>query len=377
MAMSNNPHPSFDTQVCLVSEQAIPNLTPALAQPYRPACVVLVVSDDSMAQRAEWLKNILAGHGMKVVIRRLSDAVNYVRMTQDFQRIVTDFPNAALNATGGKKTMTLAAFEAFREAGRPIFYVERDNRLHWLSPARPEGFPLAAELTMTELLAAYGQTVDSWGTPVSGPQVAMAQALFCESRRWAQPLVSLEFLGEGEEKTIGSRFGTLTAEQRKLLELASTHGLVSQRSGQWISGKSAASFLTGGWLEQHISQAVKKMARRHALQDVCHSLKIHATNNPEVRNEIDVAFVHENRLFIIECKAIKPRARSKSLADFLYTLESVRKNGGLAARAALLTWGAEPGAGDRARAEDNRILLLSGKTLNNLETTLELWIGTQ
>jgi hypothetical protein len=373
--MPDSPLPSFDTQVCLVSEQAIPNLTPALAQAYRPARVVLVVSDGSMALRAEWLKAILTAHGMEVVTRRLGDAVNYARMAQDFRQIVTDFPHAALNATGGKKTMTLAAFDAFREAGRPIFYIERDNRLHWLSPARPDGSPLATELTLSELLAAHGQTVDAWGTPAGARHMAMAQALFDEPGLWAQSLVSLEFHGEGEEKTIDSKFGGLTSAQGKLLELAHAQGLVSKQGRRWTCSKSAASFLMGGWLEQHVSRVVKDMARRHALQHVCHGLRIHATHNPEVRNEIDVAFVHENRLFLIECKALKPRARSKSLADFIYTLESVRKNGGLAAKAALLAWGAEPGAGDRARAEDNRIRLLSGTPLKQLETVLALWIG--
>lgn len=369
--------PAYDTHVCLVSDQAIPNLTPALSGELRPQRVVLVASDAAMVERAQWLQSIFSAHGMVVELRRLGSAVDFAIMAQDFQRIAAEFPDAALNATGGKKTMTLAAFQAFHAAGRPVFYVEHDNRLQWLAPDNLPDASLAAELDLRDMLAAHGQILDATGQAAKKEHLALAQRLIAQANRWARPLVTLGFDGTGEEKIIESKHGQLSSQQKQLLGMAVEHGLASRENGRWLCGKAEAVFLSGGWLEQCAAQAVREAGRDLATGEVFHGVKFHSVQNPEVKNEVDVAWVRENRLFIIECKAIIPKSKNKSLADFLYTLESVRKTGGLSARAALLTWGAEPGAGDRARADDNRIRIFTGATLAHLETALAVWIKSR
>jgi hypothetical protein len=369
----------FDTHVCLVSEQALPNLTPALDSGWRPQRVVLVVSDDQMDLRAGWLATLLSRHGIRSEIFRLSSVVDFDLMLSDFRRVVEAFPRSTLNATGGKKTMSLAAFSAFREKNRPVFYVERDNRIHWLTPQFSEGAELSTELSLHELLYAYGQSVDEAHTePVPLDELGLAEQFFQQPQRCVDPLVSLSFKGEGEEKSIVSKYpgAALSSSQKKLLETIRSSGLVQKTSRGWVCGKAEAAFLTGGWLEAYVFSVVRELK---GPRDVCRGLKLRAmqsadTGTPPVKNEIDVAFLQENRLFIIECKALKPATRTKSVADFLYTLESVRKNGGLTAKAALLTWGAEPGEGDKARANDNRIRVFAGSSLSQIRIALQTWV---
>lgn len=367
--------PTYDSIVCLVSEQAIPNLTPALDPHHRPARVVLVVSDDTMARRAAWLGEVFARHGLAHDIVRLAAPDDFASMSRQFRELAACHPAAALNATGGKKTMTLAAYRAFVDAGRPVFYVERNNRLYWLEPDQLAPGPLATVLSLRDLLTAHGQQIVERRTTADPRIDALAAALMQDaSGEQARALTELGFFGEGEEKAIRTKSGlAFSPQHREMLRLLRDKGFVRQRGGEWTCAKEDVPVVTGGWLEQYVWRTVHGLADRLGITDVCHGLKIAATDEPELRNEIDVAFVRENRLHLIECKAIKPGVKNKSLADFIYTLESVRKNGGLAARAALLTWGSRPGRADTARAADNRIRILAGPTLNNLELALRTW----
>lgn len=367
-----NQSPRFNTQVCLISGQATPNITPALASDMRPETVVLVVSDDTMAVRAEWLANILREHGITPHFRRLSSTEDFDKMQDDFRRIVKEFPEAALNATGGKKTMSLAAFDAFREVGRPVFYVETNNQICWLTPTYAQGPRLSAEMSLKELLYAYGQSVDEMHQAEQVKALEFCRVLFQQGAQWAEPTVSLQYLGESDTKQIISKTGRLSQEQENLLQLACKHHLVFRHGGHWSCNKQQASFLSGGWLEAYVCAFIQNM---YPDLRVYRGVKVHATASPTVKNEMDVVFVKNNRLFIIECKALRPTSRSKSVTDFLYTLQSVRATGGLTAKAALLTWGAAPGPADTARATDNQIKIFAATALNQFQQSLPRWIN--
>lgn len=371
--------PAYDTIVCLVSEQAIPNLSPVLDPALRPAQVVLVVSDDSMVPRAAWLGQVLERHGLPHTVERLQRSDDFAAMVQRFRDIAARHPRAALNATGGKKTMTLAAFRAFTDAGCPVFYVERDNRLHWLEPAQPGPVPLAGVLSLADLLAAHGQQIAERRT-ASDPRVAGLASLLMGGapRERTRALIELGYLGEGDHKEIRVKTGGDFAPRHlDLLKRLQGLGLVRRQAGGWRCSRNEAALLSGGWLEQQVWNVLDRLAPRLGLRDVCHGLKIAAASNTEIRNEIDAAFVCDNRLYLVECKALNPGAAAKSVANFIYTLESVRKSGGLAARAALLVWGSQPGPAASARAEENRIRVLAGPTLGNLELALSTWIAAR
>ncbi len=376
--------PAYDTLTCLVSEQAIPNLTPALDARYRPARVVLVVSNDSMAQRAAWLGRVLDRHGLPHETVRLTAPDDFAAMLADFRAIVTRHPDAALNATGGKKTMTLAAFRAFAEAGRPAFYVERDNRLQWLEPAGDAHIPLATVLSLDDLLTAHGQEIVDKRTRID-PRVPALAALLMDDpdQQKAAALTELGYFGADEMKEIRPKDGApFDKRHRALLDTLQRMGFVRQQGKSWLCAKSDAALLAGAWLEQHTWHVIHELPPKLGVRDTCHGLRLASASHPDVKNEIDVAFVRDNRLYLIECKALKPqgpardRKKNKGIADFIYTLESVRKSGGLAARAALLTWGTQPGPSDAARAEDNGIRILAGATLNNLELALATWVAS-
>lgn len=126
--------------LCLVSAQPTPNLTPVLDPAVAPRKVFLLVSPD-MTQRADWLEAVIRPRGIVVerwpvdnpwAIDAIRDSVlNLLAAQSD----LVDRREIALNATGGTKPMSIAAYDAFRTLDLPIFYVhpEQDCMI-WMHP---------------------------------------------------------------------------------------------------------------------------------------------------------------------------------------------------------------------------------------------------
>lgn len=125
------------SHICLVSDQALPNLIPLLDSEFGVGQAVLVVSNEVMRKKAEALECVLKNHGRTVLVETLNSDSNFVAMRSWFKELSAKYPRSLLNASGGKKTMTLAAYEAFNHGDHGIFYVERDNSDDWVKEKKP------------------------------------------------------------------------------------------------------------------------------------------------------------------------------------------------------------------------------------------------
>lgn len=95
-------------------------------------------------------------------------------------------------------------------------------------------------------------------------------------------------------------------------------------------------YLTGGWFEEWLYYTIKTSL--HLRDDqISHSLKlksIYSEKNTDSDNEIDVAFVYNNNLYIIECKVFTYRqTEGKKINDTIYKISSIRSSMGLKATA--------------------------------------------
>jgi hypothetical protein len=95
-----------------------------------------------------------------------------------------------------------------------------------------------------------------------------------------------------------------------------------------------------------------------------------------VPNEIDVACLAENRLYLIECKTRTWQGRDAGAAgnDALYRLDTLADLlGGLAARAMLVSYRDLPARVLR-RAADLRVRVCAGARLSELAAELAAWL---
>lgn len=373
------------THLYLVSAQATPNLTPALDPTVAPRRVVLLVSPD-MRQRADWLEAVLRPRGIAIECWEIADAFDVEHIQQrvlellERERDRVLAADIALNATGGTKPMSIAAYEAFRAYELPIFYIHPEqDRLIWLHPQDRPARDLANRVRLDAFLQPHGATLESSvAAPIPVDRQAITDWLVANVHRLGKALGTLNWLANKAERTLLSP--ELESHQirqpafSELIDRLTDAGLIALQGRRLrFPDESARFYVNGGWLEEHVYATLSELRRENRqMQDLARSLELHRRDarGAEVHNEIDVACLAENRLYLIECKTAQDPGN-----DTLYRLETLADLlGGLQGRAMLVSY-LELKPPVRRRAEDLRIRVCAGARLPELRHHLAQWIG--
>lgn len=370
----------LNTHLILVSAQPIPNITPMLDDAVKPKKVVMLVSAD-MQERARALENIFKPRGISVETCAIADPWDAEQVSETVLDILCHYPDGgiALNATGGTKLMSIAACEAFRSAKAPIYYVHPNHdQLLWLSPKQPP-HALAGRLKLQDYLMAYGadQVEIANEGSVSQEIQALTRQLLIDIDRYADELGTLNYLAQqADNSRLSSEIGYSPQSRPKLwelLELFETADVCRLDNKSILFPNQQARFIAnGGWLEMHVYALCSRLRQQCGIQDLASNITIHRhpSGKAAVKNEIDVGFIHANKLHLIECKT---KYVGKD-ADMLYKLDSLRDLiGGLQGRAMLISFNALDKAG-RARAKELKIELCSKMELQNLQQHIQKWI---
>lgn len=374
----------------LVSAQPTPNLTPALDPAVAPKRVVLLVSPD-MVRRAGWLEAVLKPRGIRVEHWPIGDPWDVEHVQQRVLELLASEPalvaagDIALNATGGTKPMSIAAYEVFRTADLPIFYIHPEqDRLIWMSPPGRPALDLANRVKLDAFLLAHGARVQSAATdaiPVA--HQALTDWLVAHSRRFATALGTLNWLAQQASGTLQSP--ALTAEQGRDLALGDLIGRCARAGLLDVTGgrlrfvdEAARFYVNGGWLEGHVYAVFRDLrGAERRIQDLARSVEL-TREDPRggaVRNEIDVACLAENRLYLVECKTKRWKGGDGPGAEALYRLDALADLlGGLQCRAMLVSYLDLPAA-VRRRAADLGIRICAGERLPELHAEIARWLG--
>jgi len=370
------------THLCLVSAQPVPNLTPLLDQRTAPRRVILMVSP-AMAQRADWLESVIRPRGIRVERLSVEDPYDVEslqsRVMELLEGLGLERGAIALNATGGTKPMSIAAYEAFRAWDQPIFYVhpERD-RLIWMYPDHLPPVDLADRVKLEPFLAAHGVEIRGEASRSVSPKdhLAVGAELVKEIRRYRRAIATLNWLAKTAEndELRSEPVPDDRSDLEPLIELFAGHGLLTHREGALVfTDEDARFFANGGWLEYYAFETVRGLGRTRMIQDQAHNLEVmRQIGAKRVCNELDVVFLHENRLHIIECKTRRFREKGEAspAGDALYRLDTLKElMGGLQARAMLVSY-QDLSKADRTRAQDLGIAVCAGEQLLNLRDHL-------
>ena len=340
-----------------------------------------------MRRRADWLEEVLKNTGIRVGRWHVQDAWNIEHIRDRVFDLLAERENdaIALNATGGTKPMSIAAYEVFRSMEKPIFYVHPEqDRLIWLHPRELPALDLADRVKLPAFLQAHGAAVIGQGSVLGVKEHlrTVTEGLIRHVDRYAQPMRTLNWAANLAEQNKSLKSPVIPRAQQtegfqNLIGWFETANLL-HRDGEQIlfADEEARFFANGGWLETHVYAqclALKKMG----VQDVGRSLLVERQGKSgPVRNELDVAFLYQNRLYVIECKTkhYDRHGNDPGGADTLYKLDTLRDVlGGLQARAMLVSYHSLNDA-DCRRADDLRIRLCVGSQLQQLGTELQQWI---
>jgi len=192
----------------------------------------------------------------------------------------------------------------------------------------------------------------------------------------------LNLLANGAERAMRSEpMDDRQASDPQLGELISRFSaagyLSRERDRLVFPGEEQRFFVNGGWLELYVFDRLRHLRGEvRTVQDLGRNVHVQRdTRSGPVPNEIDVAVLSENRLYLIECKTRQWRGGANGPgAESLFKLETLTDLlGGLQARGMLVSYQDVPDH-DRRRAADLRIQVCAGQQIQHLGESLKTWI---
>lgn len=367
-------------QIMLVSDQAAPNLLPALDPAMKPKEAVLLVSQ-KMTAKATALQTVLTEAGIKTHTVSLPDEHNMAALESTLMDVAAqrEGQSISLNVTGGNKLMALAAQAVAQAAGWPAFYVDVDtDQVVWLDKTRPS-HNLTQQLRLSHYLRGYGATLtDGVDRPQPNPtwQLLMDD-LVLNVGSLSEPIGQLNYLAQEARNNLRVNLTERQLDSRSLEALLrkfeQAQLLQIKGNALHFPSESARIFCNGGWIENHVYQTVCQVTGPLAIRDKAANLQVQDISGQP--NELDVAFLARNRLFVIECKTARMNNPEDLKAnDTLYKLaENCRRIGGLGTRGMLATY--RPLRDSELRlAKALQLEVVAGSALARLGERLKQWV---
>jgi hypothetical protein len=372
--------------VGIIDQDPIRLLTPMLDSRTISNHIIFIGVSDQLEMYLR-LDTVLKKRGLSSEFFEIPDVANPTQIKCSLslltQKLLDRKEEIKLNASCGLRHRLLSVYEIFRSNEWPIFVVEpTTDKLCWLYPNGKEDTQVQDNITISDYLTVFGARGEFYDQQFSEQ---LDEKLHSLGERWASNalelgpgLATLNYLATTcrKEQKLDVFLSDKQQGYRELNILISD--LVSAEIATYEEGKltfsdeGARRFANGEWLETLVHSTVRQIRKdMPTIQD--HSLNVQVyrqLGDKEVRNELDVASVVNNKLHIIECKTKGMRDDGD---DTLYKLESLRDLlGGLQARAMLVSF--RPlRHNDIIRAKDLGLALIGPDELKNLKSQLELW----
>jgi len=301
--------------VSLISDQPIPNLLFIQSvEQELDGYVFISTRQMEQKQRTHWLKK--AADLPEERCRTIEvEAEKYYDILQLLAKEFSGDERYIVNLTGGNKLMMLACYHFFLlNSANELFYLPiGENTFQNLRSNSGRVVPVTSELTVWEYLTAYGIGFDA------------------------------------AESTLHDFI-----KAHNIMQLHRNKGFrrndVLQELRQQPDYNSEMFYYDGGWFEEYIFYKLKDILR---LSDdhIYLNVTFHPGDGSERNvNELDIVFVYNNELFIIEAKAqvsdcfdkMKQKygfsvADNKRLGQILYKMASINKRLGIRTQSLLLT----------------------------------------
>ncbi|MCG9787598.1 MULTISPECIES: DUF1887 family protein [Vibrio] len=348
---------------------------------------IIFIGDESQFEMYERLSSVLAERDITAEFYEIPNIVNTSVIKQSILGLAKQLKEknveVKLNASCGLRHRLLSVYEVFRTFHWPIFVVEpNSDKMCWLYPEGATDAQVQDHITIGDYLTIFGARGEFTDYDLP-PQ--LDKKLYELGEKWASNALEL---GPGLA-TLNYLATTCRKEQKLDVELSEKQqgyrelnmllsDLVESEIATYDNGiltfisEDARRFSNGEWLENLVHSTVKQIQDDlPTIQDRSLNVQVYRQlGEREVRNELDVASVVNNKLHIIECKTKGMRDDGD---DTLYKLESLRDLlGGLQARAMLVSF--RPlRHNDITRAEDLGLALIGPDELKDLKLHLTKW----
>ncbi|PSU51410.1 DUF1887 domain-containing protein [Photobacterium frigidiphilum] len=377
----------MNTHVGIIDQDPVRLITPLLDHGI-PADRMIFIGTPSQKAQYERLASILTPRNIDAEFFEIPDSINITCLRERLNSLADDLKKnhqeVWFNASCGLRHRLLSAYEVFRTFHWPIYVIEPySDEMCWLYPSDRKQQQVEDRIQLSDYLTIFGARCELPETTVTDE---LNDQLWDLGQRWAGSalelgpgLATLNYLATTCRKEQKLDVG-LSEKQQGYKELGmlinDLHetGLATYENGiLTFKHEEARRFANGEWLENLVHSTVRAIQNElPTIQD--HSLNVQVyrkIGEREVRNELDVATLVNNKLHIIECKTKGMRDDGD---DTLYKLESLRDLlGGLQARAMLVSF--RPlRHHDLVRAQDLGLAIIGPDQLGELQTHLHNWL---
>ncbi|WP_087025722.1 Card1-like endonuclease domain-containing protein [Thaumasiovibrio subtropicus] len=347
----------------------------------------IFIGVDTQQEQFSRLASILEKRNIEAEFFEIPDEINISAIRSRIEELAERFgrenQEVWFNASCGLRHRLLTAYEVFRTYHWPIYVIEPfSDEMCWLYPDRQDQRQIEDRIQLSDYLEIFGARAE-FSTFVIPPK--LNEKLMQIGQSWASNALEL---GPGLA-TLNYLATTCRKEQRLDVKLSEKQqgyrelniliddlvgtGIASYENGVLtFIQEEARRFANGEWLENFVHNTVSRIQNElPTIQDNSLNVQVYRKiGEREVRNELDVATIVNNKLHIIECKTKGMRDDGD---DTLYKLESLRDLlGGLQARAMLVSF--RPlRHHDLVRAEDLGLKIIGPDELGNLHEHLTEW----
>lgn len=331
--------------VCLISVQHVPNLLSI--QSVRPDRLILAVTSGMKGKELQLLDALKAGgldyrtrHEILELGKGEEQSADIIyRKLQDIFEVRKD-DEWIINLTGGTKPMSIGAYEFSKDNSLKTLYISEGNQDKAIDLLRGPSVNMNHKVSTAEFLAGYGFEIlnyDSLELTENRArglrELATHMALHNEESDLRGLLGRLQSFKDAMIRLDKKRWEksglTISREDDVFLEDESLRGRIASQfdlneSGNRFIGtleRHAAEFLTGKWLEVFVWSLLLPFQGK-GIWDV-HMGVSAGKSGPGGYNDIDVSFMRNQSLCIIECKT-GAQGHDPEANEVLYKIEAVK-----------------------------------------------------
>ncbi len=350
--------------VVILSDQTIPNVLFIKQFCKQKEDEILFVSTLKMREKAEWIKNTLNLDNKIYTIEVDSfDGRDIEEKLYQSEIEYDNFEAKYINITGGTKIMSLEVYNFFKnQGGCDIYYVKGGSDYFKLFPIKKEkDFKFTKHLSIEEYFKSYGFDSKYSNIYMDKEYTYQFFKWFVEDKNnnHHEIISSLQSSREGIFKSRKKNVSVNELE-KTISDLKNFLIEINYPNKESLTKKDV-DYLTGNWFEEYIYHKLKdqNVLGENLLIGV-------SRKNENTENELDIVYLKNNELSIIECKTYITNKEKPSLPnDTIYKLDSILRELGLFAKSYIATLNKNEDLNDahRKRAKQYRIDLI---TLENL-----------
>jgi len=304
--------------VSLVSEQTLPNVE--LIKEFREDIdKYLFISTIKMSSQLKWICDTVELNDFDAIVVNPYDIKDIESKLNEYH---FDEAEYILNITCGTKLMTTIVGDFFKNIGAKIYYVTGSNKEYLkVFPAFGERkFKLSKKILLEEYLKAYGFSFKK-GSCLKESKVA---------KDFFSYYINIDEIPSLSDYIQNSKINLESKGKLSKFEVR---------------------YLTGDWFEEYVYYKVKEELNL-SKDEIGIGYNLNKENVP---NEIDVLFVFQNKLYIIECKTsfyetrqvlvkknnetLEKNIDKNLLPEIIYKSDALRTKFGLFANTSVFTLG--------------------------------------